>query len=90
MQRLKKQGGVSTEDKILIFFKFDEKANYLNLAMDKERKLIDNAVKKPLFCESQYNGQVVIAEDKGNVEGEHESYSLKITYVAPVLDAKAI
>lgn len=90
IQRLKKQSGVSTEDHILIFYKFDAKSVNLNLAMQKELKLIENAVKKPLLHDDLYTGQVIIDQDAGNIEGENENYQLKITYVAPVLDVKQI
>jgi hypothetical protein len=90
VQRLKKQGGVSTEDHILIFYKFDEKATYLNLAMQKELASIEHAIKKPFISDAYYTGQVLIDKDAGSVEGEHENYNIKISYVAPVLDPKQI
>jgi len=56
--------------------------------LEKERKLIESAVKKPLFSSEWYTGQVVIGRDHGAVEDEH--YDIKITFRAPVVDVNAV
>lgn len=88
VQRLKKQTKVSTEDQILIFYNVPATAKYFTLALDKERKLVETAVKKPLFSSEWYTGQVVIGKDHGSVEGE--DYEVTLTYRAPVVDSKAV
>lgn len=88
VQRLKKQTKVSTEDEILIFYNVEPTAKYFTLALDKERKFIESAVKKPLFSNESYTGQVIIGRDHGTAEGEH--YEVKLTYRAPILNANAV
>lgn len=35
VQKLKKKAHLNTEDPVLVFYRFGENANYLNLAVDK-------------------------------------------------------
>lgn len=88
VQRLKKQTKVSTEDDIIIFYSVEPTAKYFTLALDKERKLIEAAVKKPLFSNEWYTGQVIIGRDHGTAEGEN--YEIKLTYRSPIVDINAV
>lgn len=54
IQKLKKKAKVNPEDNIIIFFKLGEKSNMLRQALEKERKMIEFAVKKPLLSDAEY------------------------------------
>ena len=79
---------MSTEDDIIIFYSVEPTAKYFTLALDKERKLIEAAVKKPLFSNEWYTGQVIIGRDHGTAEGEN--YEIKLTYRSPIVDINAV
>lgn len=71
-----------------MFYHVEPTSKYFTLALEKERKFIEAAIKKPLFSDKHYTGQVVIGKDSGTAEGEQ--YSITITSRAPVLDVEAI
>ena len=71
-----------------MFYSIEPTAKYFTLALEKERKLIESSIKKPLFSNQWYTGQVVIGKDHGTAEGEH--YEIQLTYRAPVIDVNAV
>jgi len=67
VQKLKKKAHLNTEDPVLVFYRFGENANYLNLAVDKEAKAISAAVKKPFLSEKFCFGLLDIGHDQGTI-----------------------
>lgn len=84
MQKLKKKAKVHVEDPILIFYHFGEKAKNLNEAVNKETKMIENAVKKPFVSLKEHCGFLDLATDIGSIEGEE--YILKICPAGPIFN----
>lgn len=84
VQKLKKKAKLSTEDAIVIFYKFGDNAKYLNLAVENEAKTIAHAVKKPFFHFSQGLGAVDIVHDEGTIDDE--PYHIKISAPTPIFN----
>jgi hypothetical protein len=84
VQKLKKKAHLNTQDPVLVFYRFGENANYLNLAVDKEAKAIAAAIKKPFLNEKFSFGLVEIGQDNGTIE--EEEYHLKLCAPGPVFN----
>lgn len=84
IQKFKKKAKVNPEDKILIFYKLGNESKMLTLALEKERKLIESAVKKPLFEASDYTDQSVIDREEGTID--KEEYEIFFTRQAVVVN----
>lgn len=70
VQKLKKKVHLKTEDDVVIFWSFSEKSTNLQAAIEKENKLIQNAVKKPLYPLVGSKGFTLLGCDKGSIEEE--------------------
>lgn len=68
IQKLKKKIHLVTEDEVFIFYKFSEKSVNLAQAMDKEYKMIQNAVKKALLPLEKSKGLRSIGSDQGTID----------------------
>ena len=79
IQKLKKKTGLKTDDEVFIFYHFDTAAETLNEAIKSERKMIENAVKKPMFPLEQKKGLIALKSDEGAINGE----KFKITITHP-------
>ena len=55
----------------------------LRQALDKERKLVEAAVKKPLVDYADYTEQVVLEKDEGAIE--EEKYEIMFCRKAPIV-----
>lgn len=84
IQKFKKKAKVNPEDKILIFYKLSNESKMLALALEKERKLIESAIKKPLFEAGYYSDQSVIEREEGTID--KEDYEIFFTRLAVVVD----
>lgn len=84
IQRLKKKAKINPEDNILIFFKLGDNAKMLTQALEKERKMIELAVKKPLVPVAEYTEQVVITREEGEVD--KEQYEFFFTRESPIVN----
>lgn len=70
VQKLKKKIHLKTEDEVYIFWNFPENSANLRSAMEKETKMIQNAVKKPLLPLSSSKGLFVLGKDNGTIDEE--------------------
>ena len=46
---MKKKGGVSTSDQVVIYYRFESRGEYLSKAIEVEKELIANAVRRPFL-----------------------------------------
>ena len=88
VQKLKKRAKLSTEDAVLIFYRFGAGAKYLRLAVEHEGKAIAAAVKKPFLSEADAFGLTEIAHDEGTID--EEEYRISITLPGPLFNLKAL
>lgn len=88
VQKLKKKARLTTEDPVLIFYKFGNNAKYLNLAVENEGKAIAAAVKKPFLSADQHLGLIDLAHDEGTIE--EEEYHLKLSSPGPIFNQHAL
>ena len=88
VQKLKKKSKFNPEDQVLIFYKLHEKSKMLRLALEKERKLIESAVKKPLVDYADYTQQIVLEKEEGVVEDER--YEVIFTRAAAIVHVQEL
>ncbi len=88
VQKLKKRAKLSTEDAVLIFYRFGANAKYLRLAVEHEGKAIATAVKKPFLNVEECFGLTEIAHDEGTID--EEEYYIQITAPGPIFDQNAL
>lgn len=88
MQKLKKKAHLSTEDAVLIFYRFGANSKYLHAAVEHERKAIAAAVKKPFLHAEEHFGLIDIAHDEGTIE--EEEYLIKLSAPGPVFNQHAL
>ena len=88
VQKLKKRAKLSTEDAVIIFYRFGVNAKYLRLAVENEGKAIAAAVKKPFLSADEHFGLTDIAHDQGIIE--EEEYHIKLSAPGPIFYFKAL
>ena len=88
VQKLKKRAKLSTEDPVLIFYRFGANAKYLRLAVENEGKAIAAAVKKPFLSADEYLGLTDLVHDEGTID--EEEYHLKLTTPGPLFNLKTL
>lgn len=88
VQKLKKRAKLSTEDPVLIFYRFGANAKYLRLAVENEGKAIAAAVKKPFLSADDYLGLTDLVHDEGTID--EEEYHLKLTTPGPVFNQNSL
>jgi Domain of unknown function (DUF5915) len=88
VQKLKKRAKLSTEDAVIIFYRFGANAKYLHLAVENEGKAITAAVKKPFLSADEHFGLTDIAHDEGTID--EEEYHIKLSVPGPVFNQNAL
>jgi isoleucyl-tRNA synthetase len=88
VQKLKKKVHLSTEDAVLIFYRFGANAKYLRFAVENEGKAIAAAVKKPFLPADDHFGLVDLAHDEGTIEDEE--YHIRLSAPGPIFNQGAL
>jgi hypothetical protein len=88
VQKLKKRAKLSTEDAVLIFYRFGANAKYLRLAVEHEGKAIAAAVKKPFLAVEEHFGLTDIEHDEGTIDDEE--YHIQLTVPGPIFNQNAL
>ncbi len=70
VQKLKKKIHLKTDDEVFILWKLSENSVNLRNAMEKETKMIQNAVKKVLLPLSSSQSFFALGSDKGTIDEE--------------------
>ena len=89
VQRMRKAAGLKVDDQIVVFYKLGEKSVNLKNAVEKERALIDQIVKKPFLEMSKKQGHLQEIS-KSTCEYEEESYEVLLCWANVMFNEKEL
>lgn len=89
VQRMRKGAGLKVDDQVVVFYKLGEKSLNLKNAVEKERSLIDQIVKKP-FLEMGKRQAHLQTICKSACEYEEESYEIELCWANAMFNEKEL
>jgi len=89
VQRMRKNAGLKVDDQIIIFYKLGEKSANLKKAVEKEKALIDQIVKKP-FLEITLKQEHLQEICKSACEYEEETYDIVLCWANVIFNEKEL